>query len=92
MEDVNPQGEARVDAWAKVQAAFSTVAGWYGGEDIWIMGAEGPCYADLFIAAYLMWIKMVLGEESEEWKDVMAWDGGRWRRHISACEGFDGQV
>ncbi|KAJ3526218.1 hypothetical protein NMY22_g10251 [Coprinellus aureogranulatus] len=90
LEDVIPQGEERVEAWAKVQAAFGTIASWYaaeGGE--WIMG-ESVSYADLVVAAYLIWIKRILKEDSEDWREVERWDGGRWKKLLESCKAYEG--
>lgn len=46
---------------------------------------EGPyfmgttiSFADIVLASYSMWIRKILGEESEEWKDIISWNGSRW--------------
>ena len=35
-------------------------------------------YADVTIAAFLKGLQVLLGEDDEEWRDVLIWDGGRW--------------
>ena len=36
--------------------------------------------ADFFISAFLMYLKNIWGEDSEEWKDVTSWNDGRWKK------------
>ncbi|KAJ3533355.1 hypothetical protein NMY22_g7363 [Coprinellus aureogranulatus] len=90
LEDVIPKGEEKVEAWAKVQAAFSTIASWYAAEGgDWIMG-ESVSYADLVVSAYLIWIKRILKEDSDDWREVERWDGGRWKRLLESCKVYEG--
>ena len=89
LEEVYPQGNEKVEAWAKVRGALATIASWYSAEGgKWITGNE-PCYADLIVAAYLIWFRKVFKEGSEEWRDVKEWDNGRWAELLDACSIYE---
>lgn len=79
LEDVVPKGEEGVAQWAKFKDGLGKVDTWYaksGG--VFLMGGS-ISWADLDIAAWLIWMKIVWGEESTQWKDIASWQGGRWK-------------
>jgi glutathione S-transferase len=103
LEDVIPKGEEKVVALKKVEDVFNVFAGWHNanpyeqpGEltngDPWLMGGPEPSYCDLILAGYVIWMKKVWGEESDEWKEASSWNGGRWERLLEGCEIFEGEI
>ena len=58
------------------------------------MDAKGPfvmgdtvSWADFFLSAFLMFLmyfKTILGEDSEEWKELASWNEGRWKDLLHA--------
>ncbi|EIW59606.1 uncharacterized protein TRAVEDRAFT_147690 [Trametes versicolor FP-101664 SS1] len=92
LEEVSPPGSAkRAELWAGVEKAFATYTKWLaaGGEEQRFFLGENIGYADVTIASILMWMRVVFGEESKEWKEVTAWDGGRWARHADFFKKFE---
>ncbi|KAF5335340.1 hypothetical protein D9611_011731 [Ephemerocybe angulata] len=87
LEEITPRGADRAEAWERVEMGFNMIAGWYRGSK-WIMEDE-PCYADLVVAAFLMWVRKVFGESSTEWRDVKKWNNGKWERHMEACMAYE---
>ncbi|KAF8905402.1 hypothetical protein CPB85DRAFT_1224717 [Mucidula mucida] len=83
LEDFVPRGEEGVREWKKVMKGFDAMDKWYG-ENPFVLG-EQLSFADMEIAAFVLWIRTVLGVHSKEWKDVSAWNDGRWARLV---EGF----
>lgn len=49
------------------------------GKDLLLMG-DKITWADIEIASWLRWMKMVVGEESEDWKRLTTLHGGRWAK------------
>ena len=47
------------------------------------MGDTVP-WADFFLSAFLMYLKTILGEDSEEWKEAASWNEGRWKNLLHA--------
>ncbi|OCH85523.1 hypothetical protein OBBRIDRAFT_300600 [Obba rivulosa] len=90
LENWAPAGPVREEHWKAVQAGFTKMAGWLsadGNERLFFMG-EKLCYMDLVVAAWLVWIKKVLGHDDPEWLQVEKWDGGRWGRLMQATEKY----
>ncbi|KAK0188375.1 hypothetical protein F5146DRAFT_663211 [Armillaria mellea] len=77
LEDPVPTGEERQREWAKVKDAFGKVDRWYGKGDRYVMG-DVLSFADFTVSAWVMWFRTLFGEDSEEWRDVSTWYGGRW--------------
>ncbi|KAJ7615654.1 hypothetical protein DFH06DRAFT_123862 [Mycena polygramma] len=76
MKDMTP---THVVAWEIVKDSFGKMDSWIqanGEGSVYLMG-DTPCYADLWIAAYVVWIKLVLPKKFEE---VKSWHDGRWAR------------
>ena len=93
LEELAPVGsEKRAAAWQGVQKGMHKIAGWFeadGSEKLFFMGDEkGITYADIILASFLMWFRKSYGEESQEWKDMMRWDDGRWSRFVGAFDRY----
>ncbi|KAI0722272.1 hypothetical protein C8T65DRAFT_136137 [Cerioporus squamosus] len=93
LEELAPKGsEKRRKHWEAVKDAFHEVAGWLqadGREKLFFLGGETICYADIVIVAFLVWIRNTFGEASEEWRDVLSWDGGRWGQLAEAFSKYE---
>ena len=79
MEEV-PVGAEKEEMWAKFREGMNKMDECLTKTDLkgpFVMG-DTISWGDFYIAAYLMWLKNVLGEDSEEWKDIASWNEGRW--------------
>lgn len=91
IEEIVVSPEALEERWkGDVKSAFDALDHRLGEEreGKWVLG-DTVSFSDLILAAFLIWSKATLGEESQEWKDVMSWNGGRWERfyqHFSRYE------
>jgi glutathione S-transferase len=86
LEEVSPPGPMREQSVRDSLAVFSMAYKLLQANDegqIFITGSV-PSFADITLASTLVWIKRVLGEESEEWKQYLAADGGFWGRYLNA--------
>lgn len=92
LEEMAPVGPVRDGRMKDLRDAFSTIAKWHEMDGVpkeFVMG-DKMCYADLTIAAFLLPMKKVLGENSEEWQAInKQWDGGRWGRLLSAVAKYE---
>ena len=80
-EDIAPQGENRFKEWMKVQRGFTKVESWYaknGGGGLFVMG-NTPSFSDFVMGGHSIWARNIFGYESQEWKDIVSWNGGRWK-------------
>ncbi|RDX53364.1 hypothetical protein OH76DRAFT_1399261 [Lentinus brumalis] len=86
LEDFAPVGsEKRAQHWKGVEKALHTIKEWLeadGTEKMNVMG-DRISFADIVVVSHLVWMRLVLGPASEEWTDVMKWDGGHWARFMA---------
>lgn len=95
MEEMSPAGPKREELLAKTKEAFSTLAKIYATNGLGADGKEKKfflgdtfSYADAIIAGFLAWPKVLLGEDSEEWKEIASWDGGRWAEIVELTKTY----
>lgn len=92
LEDMAPVGPVRDRRMKDLQDALSTIAKWHEMDGVpkkFVIG-DKMCYADLTIAAFLLSLKKVLGENSEEWQAINnQWDRGRWGRLLSVVAKYE---
>ncbi|TFK54273.1 hypothetical protein OE88DRAFT_1642844 [Heliocybe sulcata] len=88
LEDLCPRGPTRNAQLERSRAAFEVVAGWYakaGKDKLYLMG-DTPTWADIVIAAYMLGVKRIFGPDSDEWKQISSWHGGRWAKLVDALD------
>ena len=80
----NPQSH-----WDAFRDAYGTVALpiYDKAEGIFLKGSE-PGWADFVTASFLLFIKLLYGAESKEWKFVGTWHDGRWVKLIKDLEPY----
>ncbi|CDO68535.1 hypothetical protein BN946_scf184998.g32 [Trametes cinnabarina] len=92
MDEWAPPGtDARRAHWRGLQEAFGTVKTWLdpiGGDGRRFVTGDRPAFADFVVAGRLMWMKKILGQNSDEWKAVEAWHHGRWARLLGDMERY----
>lgn len=96
LEDIAPVGsEVGEQNWRAVQAGFAEISSWleknqekHGNSPPFVMG-DTTGFADIMVVVFLMWMKVTLGEDSEQWKEVRTWDDGRWGRVMSFWEKYN---
>ncbi|KAI0772188.1 hypothetical protein BC629DRAFT_1529856 [Irpex lacteus] len=64
------------EGWVAAEAGFGKVLAWPRV----VLGGDKISFPDLHIVGVLIWAKLSLGEESEGWKRISEWHGGRWKR------------
>ena len=95
LEGLAPIGsQRRAKCWAKLEKDASKVAAWYevdGFKDrVFVLGDDaGLTYADVVVASFFKWFRQCLGADSEEWKDMVSWNGGRWEKLLAAFEIYE---
>ncbi|PCH40179.1 hypothetical protein WOLCODRAFT_150218 [Wolfiporia cocos MD-104 SS10] len=91
MEEISPGGPVREAQWEKLRGGLTKLAEWLeldGKEKLFFTG-DRVSHADLSIAGWLIWIKLILGVDSAEWLAVKTWDGGRWGRFMEHFEQYE---
>ena len=91
LEEIAPEGSLRcTESFAAIEKAFASMSEWLeadGKSKAFFMG-DKICYADITIASFLLWAKIVWGEDSQEWKTVAGWNGGRWMKLLDAFKTY----
>jgi glutathione S-transferase len=83
---VIPVGVEKEEQWAKFRDVMSSIDECMAKTDAkgpFVMG-DTVSWADFFLSAFLMYIKNIMGEDSEEWKAVTLWNEGRWKNLLDA--------
>ncbi|KAH8107295.1 hypothetical protein DFH11DRAFT_933278 [Phellopilus nigrolimitatus] len=80
LEELAPPGFNRDEIWTKVKEELEKIACFYdkNGEDSTFFLGNTFTFADAIVIGYLAWVQIVLGPESDEWRAVAGWSGGRW--------------
>ncbi|KAJ7070509.1 hypothetical protein C8F01DRAFT_1046080 [Mycena amicta] len=78
LEDVFPPPHSERDAavWKQFKEMLGRIDGWMKGSK-YFMG-EQVCYADITLAGWLYWVRLVLSKE--KWAEIESWHAGRWAR------------
>lgn len=83
--------DKQAEQWGRLEKAFGVMASWFeaagDGRVLFLGTDEGQiCHADTQIGGLLKWIQTVFGPESEEWRRVEGFDGGRWKRFMAIID------
>jgi len=62
---------------------------WYKPGDTFVSGSKNLVLADLHIAGHLAWVKVLWGEQSDEWQKVLTWNNGRWKALFDKLQPFE---
>jgi len=91
MENIAPKGEAAIAEWAQFRDGLGKVDAWYaknGGKGPFLLG-ETPSWGDIAVASYILWLRVVWGKDSQQWKDISSWHNGRWATIIEALKKYE---
>jgi glutathione S-transferase len=91
IEDIAPKGEAADAEWEKFKDGLAKVDAWYaknGGKGPFLMG-EMASWGDIVVASYLITLRILWEEDSQQWKDISSWNDGRWARITEALKKYE---
>ena len=77
--------------WAEIERAFGIIGGFLdsaGDGRLTFLGDGRVAHADLVAAGWLLWMQFVTEKDSEEWKAVERWHGGRWKKLLDLLEPY----
>ncbi|KAJ7214203.1 hypothetical protein C8J57DRAFT_1483276 [Mycena rebaudengoi] len=85
LEEMAPEASQEVQIWQTVGDALGKVDGWIkeNGECSSYLMGDRIAFADIWIAAYLRWIQLVM---PERWEEVKLWHDGRWAMLLDSLE------
>ncbi|KAF9074565.1 hypothetical protein BDP27DRAFT_1287345 [Rhodocollybia butyracea] len=91
-EEWGPRGRENVKAWAEFQKGLFLLSDHYtkakeetGGN---FLCGDSPTFADFALASILQWCKAGYGSESEEWKDIVTWQKGKWGDFVQSLDNY----
>lgn len=93
--DMRLTGEAHEKAWKEVEEGFGKVDQWMNegpnNGAPFVMGDQ-VSFTDFMIAGEMQWCMKAFGEESDLWKDMMTWHGGRWGKLVANLKKYEGPL
>ncbi|KAF9263002.1 hypothetical protein L218DRAFT_987989 [Marasmius fiardii PR-910] len=88
MEDVYPKGEKKLELWNKWKDEWGAVDSWMKPTETFVMG-DVITFVDFVIAGWVIWCRCLWGEDSEEWKEIASWHGGRWGKLLEQLSEYE---
>lgn len=87
----NPPPEQVAQVWKQLEGGLSLVSSWWdaGESNGPFITGESLTFGDTVIAGLLIWARVTFGEDSQEWKKIAGWNGGRWGRLLKALEKYE---
>ena len=88
LEELTPVGKEREEIWSESRKAFDVIDGLVqksGGP--YIRGKQAS-FVDFALGGYLIWFKVIWGEDSDLWRDVSIRNNGRCGRYVKNLERF----
>ncbi|KAF8960754.1 hypothetical protein BDZ97DRAFT_1281072 [Flammula alnicola] len=89
LEDLVPKGEKADAEWEKYKDGLGTVDVWYAKSGGPFLMDDTVSWADFVIAGYVIWLRIVWGEDSQQWKDITSWHDGRWQNLIDNLKKYE---
>ncbi|KAH6912527.1 hypothetical protein BKA70DRAFT_1530398 [Coprinopsis sp. MPI-PUGE-AT-0042] len=90
LDEVTFTEEEKKENFAKFLGAFDGPGAAIqdeGGKVAWASG-DAISFSDFAIAGALYWVRASVGEDSQEWKMVAEWKGGKWVRFLNRLEPY----
>ncbi|PPQ77824.1 hypothetical protein CVT25_015317 [Psilocybe cyanescens] len=96
LEDVVPRpgSEEERANWGKFKEVTGVLEEWYAKTDDgerrtpFLMG-DTLSWADLVVAGYTIWLRIIWGEDNAKWQEMMTWHGGRWKTLIESLKKYE---
>ena len=88
MEEAKPKGEELEKVWERIRALFDELESWYAKSKGAFLVGDEPSFGDFTLAGYLQVLKIVQGEQSDDWKKMSVMNNGRWIKLLSDMEKY----
>ena len=84
--------EAVRQQWKEFESGFTNISGFYKeAGTTFLSKVDVPIWADLIVGSWLIAQKCAYGEDSKEWKAILEWDGGLWKKLLEALQVYEGE-
>ena len=88
LEEAKPKGEELEKVWERIRALFDELESWYAKSKGAFLVGDEPSFGDFTLAGYLQVLKIVQGEQSDDWKKMSVMNNGRWIKLLSDMEKY----
>ncbi len=91
LEDIAPQSATdRQLPWRKLEKGVGGILRWSDADfqRRYITGDQ-PIFADIILASYFIWMRNMFGTDSEEWRMIASWHGGRWEELLALMKQYE---
>ncbi|KAF9651964.1 hypothetical protein BDM02DRAFT_322769 [Thelephora ganbajun] len=91
LENLNTE-EAVRQQWKGFENGYTNLSESYKkAGTTFLSKGDVPMWADLNIGSWLISQKFTYGEESKQWKSILEWDGGLWKKLNEALQVYEGK-
>lgn len=91
LEDLSIE-EAVNRQWENFEKGHTSLSKFYiEAGTTFLSKGDAPMWADLVIGAMVNAQKCIYGEDSKQWKSILEWDGGLWKRLNEALQVYEGE-
>lgn len=80
--------DRKEQALQAIEKGFAKVDTWYSKDASRYFVGQTWSFADFIIAGRLAYARSIFGRESNEWKQMGSWNGGRWGRRMDELDQF----
>ncbi|KAH6888848.1 hypothetical protein BKA70DRAFT_1330879 [Coprinopsis sp. MPI-PUGE-AT-0042] len=89
LDEIELSEEKRKETWEGFRKNLDGLSERFGGKDgfSWFEG-DKISFADFAVAAALLWIKVLYGEDSEVWGQVKSWNEGKWEKLLEQVSDY----
>ncbi|KAF4590124.1 hypothetical protein EYR40_009474 [Pleurotus pulmonarius] len=89
LEEADPKGEEKARVMNKFIADFGEVYQWMSrGDGSFLTDDQTVSFVELTLAAMLNSLKIVFGEDSDEWLKIASWNNASWLQFLSKYEQY----
>lgn len=90
LEDLSTEDAVR-QQWKGFEKGHTNLSEFYmKAGTTFLSKRDTPMWADLVVGGILISQKFIYGEDSTQWKSILEWDGGLWRRLTEALQIYEG--
>lgn len=87
-DQIRPVGEELDKVWKNTKAFFDSMDQWYGKSGGPYLMGDTPSFVDFQVGAFFASLRMINGEDSEEWKKISTWHDSRWLKLAKNLEQY----
>lgn len=91
LEELSTEDAVR-QQWERLENGYTNLSELYKkAGTTFLSKRDVPIWADLVAGSVLISQKFLYGEDSEQWKSILEWDGGFWKKLIEALQVYEGE-